>query len=267
MNMNMQDLTDLRDAITAQLEGRPWQYRNYGSVEWNDNDETVSIDQLPAFLALERDRNSLRQQLAEAEEGRMRELNRINELHQFYSHIEREHAKAQSEAATLRERVRELEETLRIEKAVSEGIKRADQAVSSCGHNEQYLYSPDGVGKVILCSVCKMNVALVSLATVTAQAAVMREALEAASRMMRIMYPNSLGQTPNTAVEISESFETIRDALATDAGKELLEDRARLDFVLEPENMLMRVTNEMDGDWVTDRSAIDGARNSTSPTP
>lgn len=127
---------------------------------------------------------------------------------------------------TAHQRIAELEETIRIEKAVSEGIKRADQAVSSCGHNEQYLWSPDGVGKVILCSVCKMNSALASLATVTAQAAAMREALDL---FMKNVYKNDDGTWTQIAGMYRHEWQAGEAALAADAGKSLLEDRARLE--------------------------------------
>lgn len=52
--------------------------------------------------------------------------------------------------ATLQRRAEEAEDML-------ETMKRLDCLTLPCGHNSQYGYSPDGIGKQIICTVCSLD--------------------------------------------------------------------------------------------------------------
>lgn len=66
----------------------------------------------------------------------------------------------------------------------------------------------------------------------------------------------------NAFVHDDVSFEELQWAMLGMAGEldALRADKARLDWLLEPSNMTMRITDEENDDWIVDRAAIDEAK-------
>lgn len=62
-----------------------------------------------------------------------------------------------SERDALDSRAARAERELSVKSFVLEALENASRGVSTCGHNQQYLYSPDGQGKRIFCAVCKLH--------------------------------------------------------------------------------------------------------------
>lgn len=211
---------------------------------------------LAAKLAAEKELASIQAYLSDAYDGSL--LEQIQAMHHEMKN-ERDEAEAKLLAA---KKERDIAQSW------IETLKRLDKSTSPCGHNAQFAYSPDGVGKVIKCAMCAVEKA----AALRADCEALRGVLSGVQKDYSHAWPS---EDAGTELYRLSTMDAINSALSSPSpGSDLIADRERietLDSLMEDGDALIILVEDggvmisKNGKMLHEpapslRSAIDSAR-------